>query len=125
MYIYEILEQRCYEKGLDVYNLTIDELIKEGGEAIFDFPYDMYNNEYKAVFEEKFFLRNFEKQIGYETVFGFKRSLRSKLSELMPKYNRLYELDERKIDFFIGQQYREELTRTTDGTEDSKLKDIT
>lgn len=103
MYIFEILENECIRKGKDPLYMTFDELVEHGGGVIFDFDYDIYNPDYKPVLEEKFFLRNYEKQIGYETIFGFKRALRSRLAESLPKYNRLYELDEKKLDLFIGQ----------------------
>lgn len=119
MKIEDILKYEAERQGLDPIYMTIDELIDIGGSLIFDFPYDMYNEDYKAVFEQKFFLKNYSKSIGYDTLFEFKRRLRVKLMELLPKYNRLYKLDEQRIDYFIGQLETQQHERQNESTNES------
>lgn len=114
MYVFEILENECIRKGLDPLGMSFDDIVREAGGIIFDFDYDLYDENYKPVLEKKFFLRNYEKQIGFETIFSFKREIRRRLAEILPKYNRLYQQDEKKLDYFIGQLTTDSYKRNID-----------
>lgn len=64
---------------------------------LFDFDYPL-DDDFKSDFEENFLTHYMFRRIGYETYMSFKIHLKSKLNEIMGKYNNM--LDEfNKLDF--------------------------
>lgn len=69
----------------------IKDLAKEGRECIFDFDYPLTNNMTKEHFETTILNHYLQRRIGYQTPTGFKIALCSKLNEIMPIYNKLFD----------------------------------
>lgn len=70
----------------------IKDLAKEGREKIFDFEYPLTSNIQKEDFECMILNHFLMRRIGFETVTSFKIQLQVKLNEIMPMYNKLFDL---------------------------------
>jgi len=64
--------------------------VVESGYPLFDFPYPLFDENYKGVLEQKIIDRYYFREIGFETLGQFKHFLKTKLNEIMPYYNQLY-----------------------------------
>ena len=72
------------------YTLTIQQIVDSKNMEIFDFDYNLYNNDLKPVFEKFFIEYFFFNEIGFETVGRFKKALQNKLNVIAYKYEQLY-----------------------------------
>lgn len=82
------------------YTLTLQQIIN-GGIDIFDFEYDLFDNNYKSTFEQLFIDYFYTEEIAHETVGLFKHRLKTKLKLVLPMYNKIYmtqELEQRILD---------------------------
>jgi hypothetical protein len=79
---------------------------------LFDFSYPIFDENYRGVLEQKIIDRYYFREIGFETVGQFKHYLKTKLNEIMPYYNRLYETEHiiTKDDYMINLDNK--ITRT-------------
>ena len=84
------LEQRFKERNPD-YEGTPEpyDVCDEGRDKLFDFYYPI-NPDDKNRFEINFCLHYYTREIGSETLALFKLRLQSRLNELIPKYNQLW-----------------------------------
>lgn len=88
--LYSILESVVnYEKEVPT---KISELAKEGRGKIFDFEYPLTSNITKEEFECMILNHFLMRRIGFETVLSFKIQLNVKLNEIMPMFNKLFDL---------------------------------
>lgn len=71
--------------------VKITSLAKEGRSVIFDFDYPLSNAISKEEFETQILNHYMMRRIGFETVTAFKIALSSKLLEIMPVYNKLFD----------------------------------
>lgn len=74
------------------YTTTIRQLIDNN----FDFQLDEYpifDEEYRPVLNQKILDHYYENEIGFETAALFRKFLKTKMNEIMPKYNILYTQD--------------------------------
>lgn len=88
--LYSILES-VVNYGKEV-PTKIGELAKEGREKIFDFDYPLTSNIKKEDFECMILNHFLMRRIGFETVLSFKIQLNVKLNEIMPMFNKLFDL---------------------------------
>lgn len=103
------------------YTLTLQQIIN-GGIDIFDFEYNLFNNDYKSTFEQLFIDYFLTEEIAHETIGLFKHRLKTKLNLVLPMYNKLYmtqELDQRILDNYdvteiINRVVTGDSTRTMD-----------
>lgn len=95
------------------YTLELRTLKETPNYNLFDFDYELYDNNLKPVFEEKFFEYFYFDEIGYPTVQRFKHMLKSKLHMIMPYYKQLYETELRgkEIDFLLNKDLTETFIR--------------
>ena len=77
---------------------SVVQIIGRSRDKIFDFDYPMFDEQYKPVLETKILSHYYTREIGEETVGLWKLRLYTRLNEIMPKYNKLYEVEVRKID---------------------------
>lgn len=73
--------------------------------------YDLYNNEYKPIFEEKFIKRFYFREIGVETITRFLVNLETTLSEIMPYYTQLYRTTRFEYNPLLNYDLEETITR--------------
>lgn len=95
------------------YTLELRYLYKDEKFDLFDFPYNLYDNDLKPWFEEKFFQHFMFYEIGFDSVAMFKQRLMSKLNDIYPYYKQLYETEIRSkdIDFMLNKDLKESYTR--------------
>jgi hypothetical protein len=71
--------------------VKITNLAKEGRRIIFDFDYELSEAITKEEFETQILNHYMMRRIGFETVTAFKLALSSKLFEILPVYNKLFD----------------------------------
>lgn len=99
------------------YTLQLYYIYKDDSYNLFDQPYNLYNNELKPYFEEKFFQHFMFYEIGFDNVNIFKQHLISTLNDIYPKYKQLYETEIRcqNIDFMLNKDLKESYVRKLNG----------
>lgn len=107
-YICESLAGELESKG---YN-SIEDIINKSHDKIFSFDYPIFDSEYKAGLEKKIIKRYYTREICAETYGRWKLFLESRMIEIMPYYNQLYESALIQYDIFEDVNY----TRTGDRT---------
>ena len=109
------------------YTLELRYLYEDENFKLFDFPYNLYNNDLKPWFEEKFFQHFMFYEIGFDTIGMFKQRLMSKLNDIYPYYKQLYETEIRSkgIDFMLNKDLKEsyvrELTSNSNSNQESNV----
>lgn len=70
---------------------SVEDVISRSRDKIFDFSYPIYDVNYKSVLETKILKHYYTREIGEETVGLWKLRLNTRMNEIMPFYNQLYE----------------------------------
>ena len=109
------------------YTLELRYMYEDKNFNLFDFPYNLYDNDLKPWFEEKFFQHFMFSEIGLDTIGMFKQRLMSKLNDIFPYYKQLYETEIRSkgIDFMLNKDLKEsyvrELTSNSNSNQESNV----
>ena len=109
------------------YTLELRFLYEDENFNLFDFPYNLYNNDLKPWFEEKFYQHFMFYEIGFDTIGMFKQRLMTKLNDIYPYYKQLYETEIRtkNIDFMLNKDLKEsyirELTSNSNSNQESNV----
>ena len=109
------------------YTLELRYIYEDENFKLFDFPYNLYDNDLKPWFEEKFFQHFMFYEIGFDTIGMFKQRLMSKLNDIYPYYKQLYETEIRSkgIDFMLNKDLKEsyvrELTSNSNSNQESNV----
>ena len=109
------------------YTLELRYMYEDENFKLFDFPYNLYDNDLKPWFEEKFFQHFMFYEIGFDTIGMFKQRLMSKLNDIFPYYKQLYETEIRTkgIDFMLNKDLKEsyvrELTSNSNSNQESNV----
>ena len=109
------------------YTLELRYLYEDENFNLFDFPYNLYNNDLKPWFEEKFYQHFMFYEIGFDTIGMFKQRLMTKLNDIFPYYKQLYETEIRSkgIDFMLNKDLKEsyvrELTSNSNSNQESNV----
>ena len=109
------------------YTLELRYMYEDENFNLFDFPYNLYDNDLKPWFEEKFFQHFMFYEIGFDTIGMFKQRLMSKLNDIFPYYKQLYETEIRSkgIDFMLNKDLKEsyvrELTSNSNSNQESNV----
>ena len=109
------------------YTLELRYIYEDENYKLFDFPYNLYDNDLKPWFEEKFFQHFMFYEIGFDTIGMFKQRLMSKLNDIFPYYKQLYETEIRTkgIDFMLNKDLKEsyvrELTSNSNSNQESNV----
>ena len=85
-YICEVLAGLNESEG---YN-SVDDIIENSYDKVFDFDYPIFDEEYRPVLEKKIIRHFYTREIGDETVGLFKLHLSAKMNDIMDYYNQLY-----------------------------------
>ena len=113
-------------KGLD----DVEEIIENSQSKIFN-DYPIFDENYRAVLNKKILMHYYTREICEETVGLWKLRLWTKMNEIMPYYNQLYEselikfnpmydIDIRRERNLIGGMNRSEEDGGSDGTKDKR-----
>ena len=109
------------------YTVQLRYIYEDEKYKLFDFPYNLYDNDLKPWFEEKFFQHFMFYEIGFDTIGMFKQRLMSKLNDIFPYYKQLYETEIRSkgIDFMLNKDLKEsyvrELTSNSNSNQESNV----
>ena len=109
------------------YTLELRYMYEDENFKLFDFPYNLYDNDLKPWFEEKFCQHFMFYEIGFDTIGMFKQRLMSKLNDIFPYYKQLYETEIRTkgIDFMLNKDLKEsyvrELTSNSNSNQESNV----
>lgn len=98
---------------------SIDNIIKKTHKKIFDFDYPIFNENYRDELEYKIINHFYFREIGFETVGLFKHFLCVKLNEIMPKYNKLYEVWNKDLDLISNYSELSTSNRNSNATKNS------
>lgn len=95
------------------YTLELRTIANSPYSKLFDFDYELYNNDLKPVFEQKFIDYFYFDEIGFETIQKFKHMLKTQLNTIMPYYKQIYETELRcqDIDFMLQKDLTETFIR--------------
>ena len=72
------------------YTIELYKIHESDNVKIFDFDYELYDNECKPIFEKYFVEYFYFNEIGFETVGRFKKALQNKLNVIATKYHEIY-----------------------------------
>jgi hypothetical protein len=91
MELRDVLKTLLVFANVDVSNMTTKDLIEQGRKKLFNFEYEIFDPNYKAVWETNFIRNFFLREIGFETEDLFQFQLESWLRVNMPFFNKLFE----------------------------------
>lgn len=99
------------------YTLEINQIVNDLDFKLFDFDYNLYDNELKSAFEKKFIDHFYFYEIGLTPIARFKKALQNKLNDIYPYFKQLYETELRckDIDFMLNKDLKEQYTRELTG----------
>lgn len=88
---------------------VVDEVISESADKIFgNFP--IFDENYRLVLESKILKHYYTREIGFETAGLWQLKLNTKMNEIMPYYNKLYESELLEFNPFYDTDMRKEAT---------------
>lgn len=96
---------------------SVDEVISKSLENIFNFDFPIFDENYRKVLEAKILKHFYTREIGEETVGLWKLRLNTKLNEIMPYYNKLYNSE--LIEF--NPLYTKNITRSGNNAEQGDI----
>ena len=99
---------------------SVNETIAKSLDKIFDFDFPIFDESYRAVLETKILKHYYTREISLETYGLWKLKLDTKLNEIMPYYNQLYESALLEFNPF----YDVDVTRTRQGKNDGTRDEI-
>ena len=99
------------------YTIEINQLVNDLDFNLFDFEYNLYDNELKKAFEKKFIDHFYFFEIGLTPIARFKKALQIKLNDIYPYFKQLYQTELRcnDIDFMLNKDLKEQYTRELTG----------
>ena len=125
-----ICEMKSGFTPTEVKTKTPDEIISACQSAIFNFNYPIYKQDHKPELETKILKHYYTREISAETVGLWQLWLNTRMNEIMPKYNKLYEAEEllfnkglNNIDVTIESERVDDLLRTDDFTRTDNLSE--
>ena len=96
----------------------VNSIIQRAYPQIFDFDFPMFDPEYRSVLCQKILRHYYTREIGFETVGLWKLKLETKLNEIMPYYNKLYETETFRYNPLYDVDYTKEHEGEDNGSED-------
>lgn len=84
----------------------VDEVIKRSRGRIFNFDYTLFDPLYKPALETKILRHYYTREIGFETVALWQLKLQTKLNEILPYYNQLYQSAQLRFEPFYDTDYK-------------------
>ena len=105
------------------YTLTLKQL-KENNVPLFNFNYPIFNEEYRSILEDKITRHFYFREIGFETIGRFLFELETKLNEIMPFYNKMYESTLLEFDPLLNYQVKETYEKLNTGNSQGDANSI-
>lgn len=101
---------------------NVNGVISKARSKIFDFDYPIFDEEYRSVLETKILRHYYTREICCETVGLWKLWLCTRLNEIMPYYNQLYESEKIKFDPLRDTDFTVTGKTERDGQDNGKTK---
>lgn len=114
-----ICESTLQNKGIDISKLTVDEIIEQSMNDVFNFSFPVFDENYRGVLLHNIIRHFYTQEIGAETVGRWQLFLNDRMNMIMPKYNKLYESETYKLDPLSNSSEIEKFKRDTSGTSSS------
>lgn len=95
---YTMTLKNCLEYWTASDTINTKDLIEKGRKELFNFDYEIFDENYRKVFETHFIRNFFMREIGFESEGAFKFHLETWLMINMPYFNRLFESELLKFD---------------------------
>ncbi len=99
---------------------NVSQYIENSWQKIFDFDFPIWDKSYRQVLCTKILKHYYTREIGMETVGLWKLKLETKMNEIMPYYNELYE----STTFKYNPLYDGDYYKTTKGTDVGENKRV-
>lgn len=93
----------------------INEILSTARPLIFSFSYPIFDDSYKSVLETKILKHFYTREIGEETYSLWKLRLETRMNEIMPFYNKLYESELIEFNPIHDTNYTENYTKNASG----------
>lgn len=93
----------------------VEQIISTARSTIFDFNYPIFDENYRSILETKILKHYYTREIGEETVGLWKLRLNTRMNEIMPYYNKLYESELIEFDPMSNFNFNRESTRNIEG----------
>lgn len=100
--------------------ISTKNVIANARPKIFDFDYPIFDDSYRSVLETKILKHFYTREIGAESVGLWKLWLDTKLNEIMPYYNKLYESELIKFNPLYEIDITRDYIRKNDGEENGE-----
>ena len=94
----------------------IRNVIRLSRDKVFDFPYPIFDEDYRSVLETKILMHYYTREIALETAGLWKHFLDFRMNEIMPYYNKLYESELLEFNPFFTVDLTKDYTKQNDGT---------
>jgi hypothetical protein len=104
---------------------SINNVIKESQEKIFDFDYPIFDESYRSVLQSKILKHYYTREICEETVGLWKLRLDSRLNDIMPYYNQLYKSELLTFNPLYDVELKTTHKRTGNNNEKATQNDVT
>lgn len=118
-YICETLAGRSESAGLN----SVAEIIEAARPEIFNFDYPIFDENYKSVLETKILKHFYTREIGEETVGLWRLRLDTRLNEIMPYYNKLYNSELIEFNPLYDVDVTTTYTKEDDGSQSGSTND--
>lgn len=114
-----ICESTLQNKGIDISKLTVDEIIEQSMNDVFNFSFPVFDESYRGILIHNILRHFYTQEIGAETVGRWQLFMNDRMNMIMPKYNKLYESETYKLDPLSNSSETEKFNRGTKGTSSS------
>ena len=94
----------------------IRNVIRLSRDKVFDFPYPIFDEDYRSVLETKILMHYYTREIALETAGLWKHFLDFRMNEIMPYYNELYKSALLEFNPFFTVDLTKDYAKTNDGT---------
>ena len=114
-----VCESALQNKGIDISSLTVDDIIEQSMNDVFNFSFPIFDENYRGVLMHNIIRHFYTQEIGAETVGRWQLFLNDRMNMIMPKYNKLYVSQTYKLDPLSNFNEIENYKRDTNGTSSS------
>ena len=94
----------------------IRNVIRLSRDKVFDFPYPIFDEDYRSVLETKILMHYYTREIALETAGLWKHFLDFRMNDIMPYYNELYKSALLEFNPLFSVDLTKDYTKTNDGT---------
>lgn len=98
----------------------VSDVIDKSWNKVFDFDFPIFDEAYRELLCKKILMHYYTREIGFETVGLWKLKLETKMNEIMPYYNKLYNSET----YSFNPLYDVDYSKTHEGKDNGSSDDI-